>query len=111
MTPRQFAKFLDRDQQCWHCGLSDETLIPHHRQNRGMGGSKIRDNAANIIVMCAEINTAMESDSRIAEAAQKYGWKIESWAESTDRAVYDRPKGLWFYLDNDYNRVQTRKEK
>ena len=111
MTHSRFTKFLIRDVYCWHCGSTDETLIPHHRKNRGMGGSKLLNNPANIIVMCAAINLAMEADPGLAEAAHKYGWKLDGWADPVTRPVFDRSKGVWFYLDNDFNRVVTRKEK
>jgi hypothetical protein len=105
MTKARFAKFLARDRYCWHCGTLDDTLVPHHRKNRGMGGSKKLDNPSNIILMCAAINVAMESDSAVAEAAQKYGWKLESWADPGQRSVFDRATGLWFILDDDFNRL------
>lgn len=111
MTQKRFARFIERDVYCWHCGLSDDTLIPHHRANRGMGGSKLRDRPSNIIVVCSLVNGAMESDPGLADAAAKYGWKLASWQDPTKTAVFDRAKGLWFYLDDDFNRVATRKEK
>lgn len=111
LTKAQFAKYLSRDRHCWHCGSTDDTLVPHHRANRGMGGSKLRHRPANIIVMCAAINSAMESDASVALAADKYGWKIASWEDPTKRPIFDRTKQLWFYLDDDFGRIRTRKDK
>jgi len=39
MTPKEFKKFQLRDKHCPHCGATGEMLVPHHRKNRGMGGS------------------------------------------------------------------------
>lgn len=100
MTPKQFAKFLDRDQTCWHCGAATK-LVPHHRINRGMGGSKARHTPSNVIVMCAEINLLMESDPVMARQARRYGWKLESWRDSTKAPVY-RYGGDWYVLDDSF---------
>jgi len=97
MTPKQFQKFIDRDKSCWHCGATDG-LIPHHRINRGMGGSKARHTPSNIIVMCAEINLLMESDPQVARKARRNGWKLESWRDTTAAPVYRN--GAWFRLDD-----------
>jgi hypothetical protein len=103
MTPKQFAKFVQRDLTCWHCGSRE--LIPHHRSNRGMGGSKLKDNSANILTMCAEINGLMESDSNWQYTARLYGWKLYGWQDPQFERVYDLFRGEWFLLDNDFGRV------
>ncbi len=41
--PKKILKQVQgRDPYCWHCGREDD-LVPHHRINRGMGGSKLLD--------------------------------------------------------------------
>ena len=110
LTKKQFDKYLDRDKHCWHCGATDDTLVPHHRINRGMGGSKLLDTPANVIVMCSAINLGMEMDPALAEAAKSYGWKLASWEDPEKRYVLDLSKGLWFRLDNSYGRIATRKD-
>lgn len=105
MTPKQFGKFLSRDSACWHCGARSADLIPHHRQNRGMGGSKLRDEPSNIVVMCAEINGLMESDSNWQYTARLYGWKLYGWQNPMFEKVFDLYRGEWFLLDDDFGRV------
>ncbi len=95
MTPKQFRKFLDRDGGCWHCGDA-ETAVPHHRVNRGMGGSKARDEASNVIVMCSRVNGLMESDPIVAEMAREFGWKLESWQIPANVPVYNAVSNKWF---------------
>jgi hypothetical protein len=97
MTPKQFRKFLDRDGGCWHCGDA-ETAVPHHRVNRGMGGSKARDEASNVIVMCSRVNGLMESDPIVAEMAREFGWKLESWQNPVDVPIFEATSGVWYFL-------------
>jgi hypothetical protein len=97
MTPKQFRKFLDRDGGCWHCGDA-ETAVPHHRVNRGMGGSKARDEPSNVIVMCSMVNGLMESDPIMAEMAREFGWKLESWQNPVDVPIFEATSGVWYFL-------------
>lgn len=103
VTPKQFLRYVDRDRGCVHCGRTD-TIVPHHRANRGMGGSKVRDVPSNIIVMCSYWNGAMESDARAAEVARKYGWKLSGHDTPKDRDVYYPAEGVWYRLDDDYGK-------
>jgi len=101
MTPKQFKKFLDRDGGCWHCG-DTTSVIPHHRVNRGMGGSKGRDEASNIIVMCSNVNGLMESDPIMAQMAREFGWKLESWQDPVSVSVWHVLNQRWYRLDNNW---------
>ena len=104
MNKKSFDKFLARDICCSHCGTTDDTLIPQHRQNRGMGGSKVLDRPSNIIVLCSEANFLLESNSKFAELGRKFGWKLERGQEPESTPVY--MGNGWYLLDNDY---KTRK--
>lgn len=104
MTSRQFAKYLKRDRHCLHCGKTDDTLIPQHRINRGMGGSKILDRPSNIIVMCSLFNGLIESDFDRAMKAKEYGWKLDSWEDPLTSPVYDMVAGKWFLLDDEFTK-------
>jgi hypothetical protein len=104
MTPKQFAKFLERDGGCVHCGAT-EALAPNHRANRGMGGSKSRDVPSNIVVLCSWLNNAIEQDSSLALMARRYGWKLSSWQYPDRTPIFDNQQGKWFMLDDNFGRI------
>lgn len=108
MNGREFAKYLARDLHC-PCGCTgmEDTLVPHHRANRGMGGSQLLDRPANIIVVCAWLNYAMESDPKVAAMARANGWKLNRWEAPEDTPFFDRGTELWWQIDNEFNRVTT----
>ena len=92
-----------RDAHCWHCGATDD-LIPHHRKNRGMGGSKLLDGLDNLMLVCVFWNGEMESTSADAAAARGWGHKLSAW-EATNRPVFDIPTSTWYTLLEDGTRV------
>jgi hypothetical protein len=101
MSPKEFLKYLRRDGGCIHCGEM-ETIAPHHRANRGMGGSKARDVPSNIVVMCSAMNTAMESNADVAALARDYGWKLRSFESPADTPVFFQTRGEWFLLNDSF---------
>jgi hypothetical protein len=108
MTPKEFAKFLDRDRhQCWHCGRSGDDLVPQHRISRGMGGSKskIRNGSANILVFCSEANGLIESDPQLAKQARMMGWKLGSYRDPARSPAFNIADGIWYVLDENFGRV------
>lgn len=105
MTPREFRKYLARDgEKCLHCGTT-EGLVPQHRRNRGMGGSKTRNVPSNIVVLCGPYNNAIEADAAAASMAVSYGWKVVGMDAPDMVPVYDRTAQGWFLLDNFYGRT------
>jgi hypothetical protein len=86
-----------RDPYCLHCG-DTETLVPHHRRNRQMGGSKLLDRLDNLMMICSYYNGAMESNGVVAENARRYGHKLTSW-QDFDAPVFDECTGEWYRLD------------
>lgn len=94
-----------RDQWCWDCGETDN-LVPHHRANRGMGGSKIADNLQNVILVCAEYNGLMESDAGVANKARDLGHKLSKFL-SPGEPCFDNYLKQWFYLNLKGDKVQT----
>jgi 1-aminocyclopropane-1-carboxylate deaminase/D-cysteine desulfhydrase-like pyridoxal-dependent ACC family enzyme len=87
-----------------HCGAT-EALSPNHRINRGMGGSKLRDQPSNFVTLCSLYNGAIESNHTAAAEAKRYGWKLESWQDPDQEPVYDRMSGAWFLLNDDFSRI------
>lgn len=111
MNGRAFALYLARDMHC-PCGCvgREDTFVPNHRAGRGMGGSKILDRPANVIVMCSAQNSLIESDAQYAEAARAYGWKLSRWEVPEEVPFYDLATGTWNLIDNIYNRTITQKK-
>jgi hypothetical protein len=105
MKSKEFAKYLERDIWCYHCGITDETLVPQHRIRRGMGGKNKRaEQPANVIVLCSYINGLIESNAIAASNALRYGWTLESYENPELRPVFDRMLGQWWILDNNFRR-------
>ena len=96
-TNKQMKLLRERDKACYHCGQSD-TLVPHHRRNRQMGGSKLLDRLDNLMLVCASYNGLMESDSATANQARDYGHKLASW-DDFSTPVFDIGTSLWYQLD------------
>ena len=96
---------LMRDDHCWHCGV-EEDLVPHHRINRGMGGSKLLDTLDNLMMVCGLYNGAMESDVAVARQARAWNHKLPVW-EDTGRPVFDAPGFGWWRLLPDGTRVRV----
>jgi hypothetical protein len=103
MNKKTFQKFIDRDGCCPHCGTDDDTLVPQHRANRGMGGSRSLDRPSNIIVLCSAANLLLETDAKFAEFGRELGWKLtrNQVPEFTPVLLYD---GFWL-IDNDFNKT------
>lgn len=106
MNAKQFRRYLDRDGGCLHCG-DVETAVPHHRLNRGMGGSSERDVPSNIITLCAVVNGLLESSDSWARIGKANGWKLVSGHSPASQPVYDANVGAWFILDDNYTREEV----
>lgn len=103
MNQKTWAKFLRRDGSCVHCGET-ERLSPQHRAGRGMGGSKLLDRPSNIIVLCSDLNSRIESDAEVADYARQNGWKIDRWQDPDFEPVWYATEGRWYLLDDFYER-------
>jgi len=86
----------------WHpANICDpETLVPHHRANRGMGGRKTLDRLSNLVWLCSEINGLIEDIEAFAETARLYGIKISSHAEPSHETLFHAVHGRCL-LDDD----------
>lgn len=81
VSPKIRKQVFDRDMWCCvACGTSYELTI-QHRINRQAGGSKHRDNLANLIVLCWFHNSKLESDPEFARIGRKNGWKLKSYED------------------------------
>lgn len=116
MSKANYARLMFRDGgACLHCG-TDAGLVPQHRMNRGMGGSIFLDVPANIVTLCSRFNGDIESSADDAAVAVRYGWKISRfYGESVlgrimETPVFDRNTGLWYTLDNEWNRLEHSSE-
>jgi hypothetical protein len=98
-------KLRARDAWCWHCA-SESDLVPHHRANRGQGGSRLLDGLQNIILVCAQYNGAMESDSMVASMAREYGHKLSRY-ESPTAPCFDVWARKWYVLDEKGSKFET----
>jgi len=102
--PKKILKQVQgRDPYCWHCGREDD-LVPHHRINRGMGGSKLLDIPENLMMVCGFYNGAMESDFLVARDARGWGHKLAVW-ESPKHPVFDCVAFKWWVLREDGSRT------
>lgn len=107
MNRKEFQKYLDRDKHCLHCGVADDTLVPQHRRNRGLGGSRLRSNASNIVVVCSLSNGLFEASESHSRAAQRYGWKLRAGQDPESTPVFDAYEGVWYLLADDFTRTQV----
>jgi hypothetical protein len=82
-TPKALLRQLEqRDgHACAMCGVDDETLVPHHRANRGIGGRRSLDRLSNLVWLCSLDNGRIESDAGWAAEARALGIKISSHDE------------------------------
>lgn len=103
MDGKRFRKYLDRDGGCIHCGET-EAVAPHHRRNRGMGGSKLLDAPSNIVVICSVINGLLESDTYWARKGRDWGWKLTAGQDPATTPVWVPVEGAWFTFDDNYKR-------
>lgn len=101
---------MNRDGYCLHCGET-EAISPNHRINRGMGGSKSLDKTSNLVVLCSRLNGLIESDAFYRDMALRHGWKLERWQTPEETPVFDECTGIWYLLNNTYDRIVVEQEK
>lgn len=103
----EYERMLERDgYHCYHCGTT-EGLVPNHRRNRGMGGSKAREVPSNVVTLCSSVNGLIESDDRWAELARRYGWKLREGEDPLGVPAYDRQARTWYMFDDTWSRMKV----
>lgn len=113
LTKKVKQALENRDWYCWHCGVMSD-LVPHHRINRGSGGSKALDRLDNLILVCHKYNFEMEADAEVAKQARTLGHKLSRY-ETTQAPVFDFLRGIWYQLDavggkHEYRRISLEDE-
>lgn len=100
--PKALLRQLDiRDgHYCALCGLDDDTLVPHHRANRGMGGRRSLDRLSNLVWLCSLDNGMLESASDYAEMARDRGVKISSHDEPSHVPIFHAVHGRCLLADD-----------
>lgn len=100
MTPAQRAKALNKrdGHRCAWCGDDNETLVPHHRVNRGMGGSPKADNIANLVWLCSSTNSLLESDANYGEMARIRGIKLRMGQDPAITPIKHSAHNGWVLL-------------
>ena len=104
--------FRRDDFTCALCGQFNlSNLVPHHRANRGHGGSPLSDRPSNILSLCGLCNGLIESDAVEASRARMYGIKISRFdaqiAHLKPVKVFVGSEREWVLLDDSYGAVLT----
>jgi hypothetical protein len=99
---------------CGLCGqvFQDGQLVPHHRANRGFGGSPIiSDRPSNILSLCGLCNGLIESDPVAAGKARLLGIKISRFdaqiAHLKPVKMFVESEREWVLLDDSYGATLT----
>lgn len=103
-TTARRATYQRDGQSCAACGRRTQLTI-QHRRNRQMGGSRERNNPANLLTLCHFHNDALESDPEFATLGRARGWKLEEGDDPTTSPVFYSWAGQWRMLDDDYHWV------
>lgn len=104
LSKREFARLMERDEGCVHCGEM-EAVAPNHRINRGMGGAgKSASRPSNLVVLCSLVNGLIESDSVWRAKALEFGWKLERWQNPAECEFYDQRSDIWYLVDDDWQK-------
>jgi len=79
-TPKKLLRELEqRDgHRCAWTGYESDRLVPHHRQNRGMGGRPSVNRLSNLVWLDSGINGLIESDPEWQSNAIVRGIKVST---------------------------------
>jgi hypothetical protein len=87
---------------CAWSGIETETLVPHHRANRGAGGFKGADRLSNLVLVDSIANGRFESD--LQQKAKLLGFKISRYADPESIPLFHKVHG-WVLLKDDGSMV------
>lgn len=103
LDKKLIAKLRERDGDvCAWSGIETETLVPHHRANRGAGGFKGADRLSNLVLVDSIANGRFESD--LQRRAQLLGFKISRYADPESIPLFHKVHG-WVLLKDDGSMV------
>lgn len=86
--------------QCIHCG-SMKFLVLRQRSHTGNGS------AENLVTLCSEDSLRINTDQHFADLAMNHGWKLRTWEQPENRAVYYKADSEWFYLTERGTRIRA----
>lgn len=86
----------------WHILCNEDSLVPHHRSNRGMGGDKSKDRLSNLVWLCSMTNGLLEADSATAKRGRQLGIKLSLHADPAREPIRHSVHGLCL-LDDEGN--------
>ena len=91
--------------RCVRCG-GEQLLTVQHRAAVGMGGTKVRPSATELLTACLTCNEAFEH--ALQNVALLHGWKVPRWLQEKgkregvdlvgDVPVYYAPERIWCVL-------------
>ena len=87
---------------CAFTGVESDRLVPHHRANRGHGGSRAGNTLSNLVLVDSIVNGRFEDD--LAPVAREFGFKISRYAVPASIPLKHAIHG-WVLLDDYGNRV------
>lgn len=103
LDPKVRMAVMERDGfRCAHCGCRADTI--QHRANKQAGGSKLRDNPANLMAMCLAFNVSAEADTEDARLARANGWKLSQQDDPLTVPVFDVVDQMAYLMDNEYGK-------
>lgn len=97
-VPKALLAALDKrdGHVCAYTGIESDTLVPHHRANRGMGGGK--HEIANLVWLDSILNGRVEHDLQAAALAR--GIKISKYANPAETPILHAVHGLVLLTDD-----------
>lgn len=103
LDKKLLAALRDRDGDvCAWSGIETETLVPHHRANRGAGGFKGADRLSNLVLVDSIVNGRFESD--LQHKAKLLGFKISRYSDPEAISLFHKVHG-WVLLKDDGSMV------
>lgn len=92
---------------CAWSGMETDTLVPHHRANRGAGGFKGADRLSNLVLVDSVANGRFEAD--LQDKAKLLGFKISRYADPESIPMFHKLWG-WVLLKDDGSVVRLEQD-